>query len=334
MKWTPQKAITSASAAAALRERPSESPTKCGHVLDLGHLVVVGEDHGVALLGERAHLVLHAGDLLRGRAAGSAAGGRVGSSIGFMRSPRVVLRRFLPYDRKPMHAKHSKVSDSEAKTPRRRGSPTHVTLAVVLQVRGGRLSVLLWQRAKAPVRGRLVAARRLPRARARRSSSRSARQLAAQGRRGRAVAGSSSSRRSATPSAIRDEWQLATAYLGLVPLGLDPGAARRTRRWHPVDRLPDAGLRPRGDRARRPRAPAGQAVLHEHRLRARARALLDLRADAPSTPPRSATRSTPPTCAACSSAAACSRPPASAAPPGRAAAGRRPCTASARASSR
>ena len=59
MKWTPQKAITSAPVSAAWRESPSESPTKCGHVLDLGHLVVVGEDHGVALLGERAHLVLH-----------------------------------------------------------------------------------------------------------------------------------------------------------------------------------------------------------------------------------------------------------------------------------
>ena len=28
MKWTPQKAITSASVSAALRDRPSESPTK------------------------------------------------------------------------------------------------------------------------------------------------------------------------------------------------------------------------------------------------------------------------------------------------------------------
>ena len=29
MKWTPQKAIVSASASAAWRESPSESPTKC-----------------------------------------------------------------------------------------------------------------------------------------------------------------------------------------------------------------------------------------------------------------------------------------------------------------
>ena len=35
-----------------------------GHVLDLGQLVVVRQDHGVALGGERAHLVLECGDVL------------------------------------------------------------------------------------------------------------------------------------------------------------------------------------------------------------------------------------------------------------------------------
>ena len=33
------------------------------------------------------------------------------------------------------------------------------------------------------------------------------------------------------------EWQLATAYLGLVPRGLDPALPADTK-WHPVDRLP------------------------------------------------------------------------------------------------
>ena len=37
-----------------------------GDVLDLGHLVVVGEDDGVALGGERAHLLAERVDLLRG----------------------------------------------------------------------------------------------------------------------------------------------------------------------------------------------------------------------------------------------------------------------------
>ena len=35
-----------------------------GDVLDLGQLVVVGEDHGAALGGERAYLVLHGGDVV------------------------------------------------------------------------------------------------------------------------------------------------------------------------------------------------------------------------------------------------------------------------------
>lgn len=34
-----------------------------------------------------------------------------------------------------------------------------------------------------------------------------------------------------------DRWELATAYLGLVPLGIDPRVPDDTR-WHPVDRLP------------------------------------------------------------------------------------------------
>ena len=33
------------------------------------------------------------------------------------------------------------------------------------------------------------------------------------------------------------EWQLATAYLGLVPVGVDPALPDDTT-WHPVDRLP------------------------------------------------------------------------------------------------
>ena len=39
------------------------------------------------------------------------------------------------------------------------------------------------------------------------------------------------------PGRHPDEWQLATAYLGLVPLGLDPALPADTA-WHAVDRLP------------------------------------------------------------------------------------------------
>jgi len=61
----------------------------------------------------------------------------------------------LTYDRKLMPVENSTVSDSESKTGRvtARPSPSHVTLAVVLQVRESCLSVLLWQRAREPFRG-------------------------------------------------------------------------------------------------------------------------------------------------------------------------------------
>jgi 8-oxo-dGTP diphosphatase len=39
------------------------------------------------------------------------------------------------------------------------------------------------------------------------------------------------------PDRHPEEWQLATAYLGLVPQGLDPGLPPDTA-WHPVERLP------------------------------------------------------------------------------------------------
>ena len=66
MKWTPQKAITSASVAAA-RAREAEAVAEMiGDVLDLGQLVVVGEDHRVALRGELADLLAERSDLLRG----------------------------------------------------------------------------------------------------------------------------------------------------------------------------------------------------------------------------------------------------------------------------
>ena len=40
------------------------------------------------------------------------------------------------------------------------------------------------------------------------------------------------------PERHPDEWQLATAHLGLVPLGLDPALPSDTA-WHAVDRLPE-----------------------------------------------------------------------------------------------
>ena len=158
------------------------------------------------------------------------------------------------------------VSDPKAKT---RAPAAHVVLAVVLQVREGRLQVLLWERALRAVPRRLVAPRRRPRA------GRDARAVdppppRGEGRRPRARAPRAARDAAATPTATRCEWELATAYLGLVPSDVDPERPRR-HALAPGRRAAGARVRPPRDRARRPRAAAGEALVHEHRLRARAR---------------------------------------------------------------
>jgi 8-oxo-dGTP diphosphatase len=119
--------------------------------------------------------------------------------------------------------------------PERRVLPTHVTLAVVLQVRQERLSVLLWQRARAPFEGAwslpggyLEAGQPLERS--------------IRGHLARKVDVAELSwleqlETLSAPDRHPGEWQLATAYLGLVPHGLDPALPRDTA-WHPVDALP------------------------------------------------------------------------------------------------
>ena len=114
-------------------------------------------------------------------------------------------------------------------------APAHVALATVFQVRGGTLSVLLWERAREPFTGTWA----LPG--------------------GTLAAGetleASISRHLATKVDVREvshleqlgtwsdparhpeRWELATAYLGIVPLGVDPHVPADTR-WHPVDALP------------------------------------------------------------------------------------------------
>ncbi len=113
--------------------------------------------------------------------------------------------------------------------------PLHATLAVVLQVRERVLQVLLWQRAREPfvgtwaLPGGLLAPGEALEASIRRQLAAKVdvrelshlEQLATWGDPGR------------DPSA----WTLATAYLGLVQLGVDPDLPDDTR-WHPVDDLP------------------------------------------------------------------------------------------------
>jgi ADP-ribose pyrophosphatase YjhB (NUDIX family) len=101
-------------------------------------------------------------------------------------------------------------------------------LAVVLQVRDGRLQVLLWQRAREPFAGAwalpggaLLADEELEQ---------SIRRQLAEKVDVREVAHLEQLETRSVP-------QLATAYLGLVPAGVDPAIPEDTR-WHDVDGLP------------------------------------------------------------------------------------------------
>jgi hypothetical protein len=123
-----------------------------------------------------------------------------------------------------------------ASRARVRPSPTHVTLAVVLQVRETCLSGLLWERAREPFSGAWsLPGGYLERDHTLEQSIRT--QLAGKVD----VAELSWLEQLETrsdPHRHPDEWQLATAYLGLVPRDLDPALPADTA-WHPVDRLPD-----------------------------------------------------------------------------------------------
>ena len=116
-----------------------------------------------------------------------------------------------------------------------RPSPTHVTLAVVLQVRQGTLCVLLWERAKAPFSG----AWSLPGGYLGHGDTLEG-SIRAHLARKVDVAELSWLEQLETRSAPDRhprQWQLATAYLGLVPRGLDPDVPEDTS-WLPVDHLP------------------------------------------------------------------------------------------------
>jgi 8-oxo-dGTP diphosphatase len=106
---------------------------------------------------------------------------------------------------------------------------------VVLQVRGERLEVLLWQRAKDPCAGYwALPGGYLEPGQTLEASIR--RHLAAKVDVDELSWLEQLETRS-DPGRNPREWQLATAYLGLVPRGLDPSVPDDTS-WHPVDRLP------------------------------------------------------------------------------------------------
>jgi 8-oxo-dGTP diphosphatase len=114
-----------------------------------------------------------------------------------------------------------------------------VTLAVVFQVRGGRLEVLLWQRAKEPFAGTwsLPGGYLEPRE----TLAESIRRQLALKVDVRELAHLEQLETRSEPDRHPTEWQLATAYLGLVPLGVDPVMPPDTA-WQPVDDLPPMGF--------------------------------------------------------------------------------------------
>jgi len=113
--------------------------------------------------------------------------------------------------------------------------PAHVTLAVVFQVRSGKLQVLLWERAKDPFAGDWS----LPGGYLETGDTleQSIRKHLAEKVDVRQLSHLEQLETRSEPERHPREWQLATAYLGVVPLGVDPALPEDTD-WHPVDRLP------------------------------------------------------------------------------------------------
>ncbi len=113
--------------------------------------------------------------------------------------------------------------------------PLQSSLAVVLQVRDRQLQTLLWQRARDPFAGAwalpggvLAPGETLEQ---------SVRRHLATKVDVRELAHVEQLATFSEPDRNPRGWELSTAYVGLVPLGLDPDVPEDTR-WHPVDALP------------------------------------------------------------------------------------------------
>jgi ADP-ribose pyrophosphatase YjhB (NUDIX family) len=121
------------------------------------------------------------------------------------------------------------VPDSRAKTA------AHAVLAAVLQVRGGRLQALLWQRAREPFAGSWA----LPGGvlESEETLEESMRRHLAAKVDVRGLSHLEQLETRSDPDRNPDHRELATAFLGLVPSDADPAVPEDTR-WHPVDELP------------------------------------------------------------------------------------------------
>jgi ADP-ribose pyrophosphatase YjhB (NUDIX family) len=123
------------------------------------------------------------------------------------------------------------VYDPRAKTI----SPAQTVVAVVLQVREGRLQVLLWERALDPYAGAWsLPGGELAEGETLEQSIR--RHLAAKVD-VRELSHIEQLETRSDPSRNPLRWELVTAYLGLVPSDVDPALPADTS-WHPVDQLP------------------------------------------------------------------------------------------------
>src|SRR5438067_7884498 len=129
---------------------------------------------------------------------------------------------FPPVNRKPGRASNGT-------------APTHVVLAAVLQVRQGALQALLWERGRKPERGRWA----LPGGYLEPGETLegSIRRHLAQKVDVRELSHLEQLETRSDPDRDPRAWQLATAYLGLVPSDLDPELPGDTA-WQPVDALP------------------------------------------------------------------------------------------------
>jgi 8-oxo-dGTP diphosphatase len=114
--------------------------------------------------------------------------------------------------------------------------PAQVTLAVVLQVRDGQLQALLWERAREPFLG----AWSLPGGylEANETLEQSIRRHLAEKVDVRELAHLEQLTTMSDPDRNPLDWELATAYLGLVPRDVDPEVPDDTT-WHPVSQLPE-----------------------------------------------------------------------------------------------
>ena len=125
------------------------------------------------------------------------------------------------------------VSNLVAKSTR--DTPLHVTLAVVFQVRGDALQVLMWQRAREPFKGRWA----LPGGylEPEETLEDSIRRHLATKVDVRELAHLEQLETRSDPRRNPRAWELATAYLGLVPADLDPELPPDTA-WHAASALP------------------------------------------------------------------------------------------------